>query len=257
MAAIRGGGGRPADPAVGRRRPVAVMLAATLFVAVRLDCATGLSSRQKGAAAGAEAEPRAVAAAEELLETHLTLHTRRSSMAALPIRLLFLRSQGVAGEDKSVRHHSRAGWRQRAGLGSRKGPAAGAGEQGPEAARQSASKPRYHAFPNSWLDAVAGLLPAFPLLPVMWRLAALSLKPAGNALPEDCSTAVREGMGTKARSEDETHSIRPPSVWEDTSVRRRRKKRRRRTGMALDAVRAVSASLFQSMCASVAMRRET
>jgi len=233
------------------------MLAATLFVAVRLDCATGLSSRQKGAAAGAEAEPRAVAAAEELLETHLTLHTRRSSMAALPIRLLFLRSQGVAGEDKSVRHHSRAGWRQRAGLGSRKGPAAGAGEQGPEAARQSASKPRYHAFPNSWLDAVAGLLPAFPLLPVMWRLAALSLKPAGNALPEDCSTAVREGMGTKARSEDETHSIRPPSVWEDTSVRRRRKKRRRRTGMALDAVRAVSASLFQSMCASVAMRRET
>jgi hypothetical protein len=204
----------------GSRRRVAAMLAMALIAALHLESATGLRSLQQstmGCDAGSEP---CGASVEELLETHLTLHAHRSIRAAFPFRL-FLRAQGTAGGDTPVRHHSRAGLHRL-----HDGRSTGAtGELQAAVDRQSTSRLRHHvSFPGSWLEAVAAaLLSAFPLAAVTCRIAALSLQ-----------TVL--GVGTRARGEDDTHSIRPPSVWEDASVRRRRKRRRRRTGVCFHIV---------------------
>ena len=41
------------------------------------------------------------------------------------------------------------------------------------------------------------------------------------------SLITRASTSTRSRNDDDAHSIRPPSVWEDTSVRKRRRRRRR------------------------------
>lgn len=119
-----------------------------------------------------------------------------------------------------VGHHSWAGWRLHEGRST-----VATGEHQTAVDRQSTSRLRHHvSFPGSWLEAVtAALLSAFPLAVVICRIAELSLQTVF-------------GVGTRARGEDDAHSIRPPSVWEDTSVRRRRKKRRRRTGVCFHIV---------------------
>jgi hypothetical protein len=202
----------------GSRRRVATMLAMALVAALRLESATGLRSRQQSTM-GCEAGSEPCGVSVEELETHLTLHAHRSIRAAFPVRLS-LRAQGIVGGDMRVGHHSWAGWRLHEGRST-----VATGEHQTAVDRQSTSRLRHHvSFPGSWLEAVtAALLSAFPLAVVICRIAELSLQTVF-------------GVGTRARGEDDAHSIRPPSVWEDTSVRRRRKKRRRRTGVCFHIV---------------------
>ena len=59
---------------------------------------------------------------------------------------------------------------------------------------------------------------------------------AALSLLEELMQGEAFGRASKQRKEDDGHSIRPTSVWEEASVRRRRRRRRRRTGVVFRSV---------------------
>ena len=230
------------------------VLSAACFVA-HMGCATGLISREHSAKCRVD-EAESCEFDAEGFETYLTLlrvhrgapmgtaalspvktvldcwhnawHDKMSLNypdASLDLRLCDARPKGGWGlyrSDETRRkldddHGENGGYRG----GAVGGEQHGAGQTTRTSSHQG---PLLRLDSQLWLYVALAVLSqysrsSFSFLGMVWEFVAFILP-----------SAVPTGTGQSARKEDDVRSIRAPSVWEDTSVRRRRRRRRRRTG---------------------------